>query len=433
MHIADNKSAGGIMQAIFSPAIALLNRISYTKKFTLLWLVSLVAISVVVYSLFVSLDRVIQPSQRELEGIALIKPIFRAVQFIQQHRVLSAELLGGNEAMRDRLAAKEKEAAEAFDAMEGKLPPSLASSESFRHIKTNWERLRKEGLGWTMAGNLAAHTGLIDQIWSFEVAAADEYALTLDQEIGTFYLIDTAINKLPRAFEHLGQIRAYGTGILARRQITEPQKIKLGALIAELETALKELKVNLDKTGRYNPALQSSISATFGSISDSAQQITDLVASDILTGRFATPPDNFLEIATVAIDNGYTQMYDSLLPTTEALIRARIARAENTLRVSVGTALLLFLAVVYLSVSIYYAIVGSIQSLARSARTFAGGDLNVRVKLGTRDELSLVGDSFNEMADGFNALLEARREDEARLRATIETAMDAVVQMDAEG
>ena len=126
---------GKTIQAVFSPAIALLNRMGYTRKFTLLWLISSVAITVVTYSLFVSLDRVIRPSQRELQGLVLIEPVSRTVQVIQLHRGLSTALLGGNETMRDRRAAKEREAAEAFKAMEGKQPSHLISSEGFRRIK----------------------------------------------------------------------------------------------------------------------------------------------------------------------------------------------------------------------------------------------------------------------------------------------------------
>ena len=55
-------------------------------------------------------------------------------------------LLGSNEAMRDMRAAKEKKAAEAFDALEERLPPVLRQSEDWRNIRANWESLRKDGL-----------------------------------------------------------------------------------------------------------------------------------------------------------------------------------------------------------------------------------------------------------------------------------------------
>ncbi len=428
------------MKTLFHPAIALLSRMGYTRKFTLLWLMSLVAVALVSYSLIASLARIIQPSQQELQGLALTEPISRTVQFIQRHRGTSAALLGGNEAMRGRRAENEKGAATVFKTMEGALPPELAANEEFLHIKAGWERLRKEGLHWTVAENFAAHTRLIEQIQLFEVFVADEYLLTLDPEITSSYLLDTAIIELPHVLEHLGQLRAYGTGILAERQITESQKVELKVMVSEFDHALTSLNIKLDKTGRYNPAVQKSLLAVRDGIAGSGRQITGLVASDILTGHFAMPPVAYLDMATAEIDKGYAQMHQVLLPTAKAHIEARIAHAENMLLIAVGSASLLFLLAGYFSVGMYYAIVGSIQSLVRSAHTFAEGNLHTRVKLGTRDELSQIGDSFNRMADGFSALLEARKqaelaliESQGKLHAVIETALDAVVQMDGTG
>ncbi|OGT00970.1 MAG: hypothetical protein A3F73_02530 [Gallionellales bacterium RIFCSPLOWO2_12_FULL_59_22] len=403
------------MQAIFTPAISLLNRLGYTKKFTLLWLLSLIAIAVVVYSLFVSLDRVIQPTHQELQGLAMIKPVTRTVQAVQLHRGISASLLGGNEAMRDKRAAQENIAAAAFAKMEKELPANLVSGKNFRLIRENWEHLREDGMKLSVFENFAMHTRLIAQIQEFEVLVADGYLLTLDPEHATYYLIDTALNKLPHALEHLGQLRAYGTGILSRKHLTENQKVELKVKMAELGTAIRNLDANLEKTGHYNPAAQASLQDTYEGIVKSAQQVTMHVTSDILSGRFSLPPGEFLDIATVAIDNGYAQLYDSLLPTVEILLKERIATAQNTLYTSTGIALLAFLLVVYLSASLYYAILGSIRSLGSSAHAFASGDLNTRIHLDTQDELSWVGDSFNEMADGFSALLEARKHAEESL------------------
>ncbi|MDO8294234.1 MAG: hypothetical protein Q7T29_15440, partial [Gallionella sp.] len=68
------------MKRVFFPAITLLNRMGYTKKFTLLWLVSLAAIAVLMYSLLVNLDRIIEPSEQRLEGLTLIEPVTRTMQ-----------------------------------------------------------------------------------------------------------------------------------------------------------------------------------------------------------------------------------------------------------------------------------------------------------------------------------------------------------------
>src|SRR3989338_4711940 len=356
MVMADKSGSRKLLQAFFAPAVAMMGRLNVAGKFILLGLMSLVAIAVVIYSLFASLDQVIGSSQRELQGLELIKPFPRAVQMLQQHRGLSAGLLGGDETVQDSRAGAESEATKALNEILGSFP-GMTSGEDFRHIRADWELLRKEGLDWTAAENHAAHTRLIDRIQSFEGMVADDYALILDPELSTYYLIDTIVNKLPHALEHFGQLRAYGTGILASKQATAQQEIELNTLIGGLDDALELLKTNLDKTGRYNPALQGLISAISTDITDSAQQITSLVASDIFTGHFATLPNDFFKLSTAAIDKSYTQLYETLLPTAETLLKARIARAENTLRISVGIAFLLFLLVAYFSIGIIRAII----------------------------------------------------------------------------
>ncbi len=409
--MADNSGIGKLVRPIFSPAITLLNRMGFTRKFVLLWLVSAVAVAVVVTGLFISLDQGVQVKQQELQGLTLIEPVSQTVQLIQRRRGISVGLLSGHEAMKDRLAAQEKEAADAFNAIEAKLPVRLASSEDFLNIKAAWQRLSKEGLHQTAEENFAAHTRLIGQIQLFEELITDDYALVSDRDIATSYLIDATIHKFPHALEHLGQLRAYGTGILVKKQITEHQKIKLNNMIAELRSVLYELLINIEKTGHYSPAVLESLDAAYAGIENSSQQIIDLVETDILGGNFVTPAEDFFDMSTAAIDRGYAQMHRVLLPAVRNLIETRIDKAEYTLYLSVGGALLLLIMMVYISISIYYAIIGSIKSLVHSAHAFAEGDLNQRVKLDAHDELSLIGDSFNVM-------IAARKQAEEKLRLT---------------
>ncbi len=404
------------MRALFSPAIALMNRLGYTRKFALLALISVVAFATVAYSFYGFLNEKARASQLELEGLTLIEPISRTVQLIQRHRGLSAIPRGNNWAVRGRLAANEKEVSTAFKVMEEKLPPGLTSGEDWLSIKKNWERLQKEGLNWTAQESFVALSRLVEQLLFFEVSVADQYALTLDPQLDTYYLIDTSINKLPDMLEHLGQISAYGIRILAEKKITKPDQTYLLSTIGKLNDALLPLNISLTKTGRYNPPIRSLLSTTSSEITGSLQQIVGIMTSDILTERFTTSPDNFFASTTLAIDGAYAQMYESLLPTAKSLIEARISRDNNTLRLSIGIAFLLLLTVAYFATGIYYSITGNIRSLDRTAHAFAKGNMSEHVHLDTHDELGQIGDSFNEMADGFDAMLAARKQAEQELR-----------------
>ncbi|HEY8098548.1 MAG TPA: EAL domain-containing protein [Methylobacter sp.] len=421
------------MKRLFSPAITLMNRLCYTWKFMVLWLIFLAAIAVVMLSLFESLNQVSRSSQLELEGIALIKPISITVQFMQQHRGLSAGFLGGIKDFRAARAAKLIETTTAFYALKNMLPAHLLLSEEWMGIETTWNRLQADGLNWTVDENFAVHTRLIDELLNFEMDIADEYTLTIDPDLDSSYLIDTAIWKLPRALERLGQVRAFGAGILAKKELSEYKKNTLITLIAQLDDTLKTLVINFDKTGRFNTQTQPQLSETSKDIIDSSHKIIDLVHSDILTGHFSESSKEFFKTTTDMINRNYAQIYDVLLPTARMLINERIERTNHKIRISIGTVSLLLLVAYYFFIGSYYAMKGSIQSLARSARIFAGGDLHERVSLNSNDELGQVADSFNEMADGFQALLTAHIEDENRLRAITDNARTIIFMKDISG
>jgi diguanylate cyclase (GGDEF)-like protein/PAS domain S-box-containing protein len=426
-------SISPLLRMLFLPAIRMTNRLGYTGKFVLLGLMSVVAMAVVVYSLYSSLDQVVHSSQRELAGRALLPYVSNTIRLLQQHRGRSAAILGGDSAMEKARAATAWETNAAFDAIYRHLPGRLIGNERFRLIVSGWESLRAEGMGWTAENNFASHTRLIGQMLLFMGTVADEYALTLDPDIDTYYLIDSTVIKLPMAIEQLGQLRAYGSGILAAKRVSTDQKVTVQTLIAGLANAQESLAFNLEKTGRYNPSIQGVLAASSREIGGSIDRVIQRVRSDILQEQFSLNPESFFALATEGIDTIYQLIDTTLAQTTDQLIQLRIARAQSALHGSLGIAAALFLLVVYFAVGIYLSILGSIQSLARSARAFADGDLQQRICLDTRDELTQVGESFNEMAQGLARLLVAQQENENLLRAIIGTALDAVVQMDHEG
>lgn len=405
-----------IIRLLFCPATALMKRLSLTARYVLLSLLLSIAVAVMLHSLYESLDHIIDTSYMELEGIALIKPLSKTVQAAQQHRGLSAAVLGGTESLIGRLAEKEKETVDAFDAAQKALPTSLTTDANWQSIKTDWNHILEQGLNLAVSDNFEAHTQLVANLLALEGAIADQYKLSLDSDIDSYYLIDTAIIKMQLALEHLGQIRAYGTGVLAKKQATMVQKAKFNMLIGALNNALIPLRSNLDKTGRYNPTLQEALVVTAASFSESSQEIIDQVNSNILNDRFAVVPEDFFSNATTAINGGYAQIYQAMLPQLEALLKARIVRAEKVLYLTIGVALLMFLGVIYSIIGSYIVSIDAIRSLAHSARIIASGDLHERVNLDTRNELKQVGDSFNAMAEGFRQLLEKLQESERRFR-----------------
>lgn len=382
-----------------------MNQFNYRRKFAFLGAISLIAIGVLIYSLFLSLNQVVTNSQQQLQGLSLITSISRATQTIQQHRGLSAGLLGGNKTMSSMRENKALDVFKNINNIENYFPSPMANNINWQSIINKWKIIINNGLSLSIAKNFTRHTELIEQLEFFKVLLADDYTLTFTTEIDTYYLIDTSINKLPKAMEQLAQIRDFGTSILARKHASILQRTELIVLIAKLEFSLQQLTVNLNKTANFNHNISPQLLVASSEITKSAQQIIKLVQRELLGKKYNIQPETFFSQVTEAIDKSYTEMYQILLPTTKSIISNRLQRATNRLYISVSISLILLSIVLYFVIGIYYSMRGSVQTLTHSLHAFADGDLQQRIQLNTQDELNHIGNSFNQLAEKITYLL----------------------------
>ncbi|MCE1242713.1 methyl-accepting chemotaxis protein [Oryzomicrobium sp.] len=393
------------MSLFLAPAVALMNRLRYGRKFAVIGVVALAAIAIVFAGLFIQLRQVITQSQLELEGIELLQPFGSVIQASQQHRGLSGGVLGGNGALKAKLDQRTADIARILGQLDGRLPPELRGSQRWASIQEQWQAIQGDGLSWVASENIAAHTRLIDSLLLMQTDAADHFRITVDPDMGSYYLLETAVVKLPSMLERLGQTRAQGTAILAKKQIVDAQKVSLGVLAAQVRETLRFLNFNLDKAAALNPRVRDTLLASAKDISAGAEEVVGLVSQDLLTGALNNDSTAFYEMVTKAIDKGYTQYFDTLLPTAQQLIRVRIRHAEETLAIAVAATVLLALLFSYLAAGVARAVGESIGTVADGARRIAAGDLGARVEVKSRDEMHAVGESFNQVADSFATLV----------------------------
>lgn len=419
-----------VFSTVFAPGIALTNRLSFARKFVALGFVALVAVCVTLYSLYVSLNQIVTSSRSELEGLVLMELHSRAIQLVQQHRGLYFSAKGGGAELETQRAAKEKEITAAYTTFQNRLLISARPPEIVLHTMADWDRIRTSGERSTPVDSFVAHTALIRDMLLMQTVLADDYGLTADPDLDAYYLAHISSTELLGALEQLGQMRAYGAGILGEKSATDNQLVHIGTLMTLLDDKLRALKTNIDKTARYNPALQEQLAAEYAVLEESAHRAVGIVNSEILTRRFATTQAEYLGVLTAIIDGGYARMYRALLPATHRLIDARIQRASNTLYTSAAIAALILVVVAYFMTAIYIATLGSVTALSQAAAAYAHGDMDVRVKLKTHDELVSIGESFNRMADELSKLMVARTDAAQHTQAILDNMVDALITID---
>ncbi len=418
---------------IITPAIWLIKHLNFAHKFLLLAIITLLSLATLSSELYFRLNKVISTSKLELTGLDLFPAIFKAVQLLQQYRGLSAGVLGGVTELEKLRQIKLDETVKAMKILENDLPANIAATAAWKKIHTDWQLILTQGMTWSLETNFNNNSDLIKQILTLLQDIADKYSLINHPDLETYYLLNTILHQLPDTQENLGQIRAFGTGILAKKQNTEFQRLHIHALVFQSKTAISTLHLNFDKTSRLNPLLKPILKVSFQELSTTSQHIFKLIDLNIIQNQYQTSAVDFFNLLTAAIDKTYKIQYQALIPTVRSLIRNRLTAAKNTLYCNLAIILSMLSLLLYFSIGIYLSIRNNIKYISKATEAFAHGDFNQRILIDSKSELNQIGESFNSMAAELNRLINIEKESTVRIQAIIDSALDALIQINEKG
>ncbi len=408
------------MQALFSPAIALMDRLHYRAKFLVLGAIGAVLVLVLLWSSLEHLTVDINVAVHEQQGLRVLKPLNRLMQSAQQHRGLSSGVLNGNDGMKDARTAKEQEVASILAEVDAILTPGLQADADWKSLHADWDDIRAQGLSWSATDNVKRHSQLIAKLRQFMVTVADTTELTLDPEIDTYYMMDTLVNKMPAMLEPLGITRAMGTGMLTRKEIAPEAKVALAATVGGMEQNLKQQNVNLAKVSQFAPYTAATLDAFSHQFTADCERIFGVVRSDILAEQFQTDPQAYFGDVTGVIDQGFKAMFETLMPQFEEQLQYRADRASRLRLIFSTLAVVVTVLCAYLALGMYFSVLHSVEVFSRGAGALAQGDLTARFDLKGRDELHVAAERFNRMAEALQALIGSFRGQVMNLRSAAE-------------
>jgi methyl-accepting chemotaxis protein len=393
------------MDALFAPAIGLMNRLRFPKKFALLGLVVVVNVVILLYSLVSVLNASIDYARREMDGIKAVIPVMKLVQATQQHRGLSSSVINGAADLEEKRKAKQGEVAALVAQVDAAISPAVRGGEAWKKIVGDWKDVEATGMEWTSAQSFKVHTDTIEDLLTFQINLADESGLVLDPDADSYYLMDAGVFKMPALFERLGRLRARGAGVLAQKKTTAQNRIDLGILEAEVTLLLKGTETSVRKVIRHAPSLDAKLTEAVSNLTDVSEKVLQVVSSDIIHEQFSTSAADYFKLATTAIDGGYKELYDTVYPALNQLLEERIVKAQRSRNLNLLVCLVAFVVLCYLMIGASIAISRNLAEMSSAAGRMADGDLRTPVSLRSDDELKDVANRLNEMVSAFNGVL----------------------------
>ncbi|HRF63007.1 MAG TPA: methyl-accepting chemotaxis protein [Candidatus Competibacter sp.] len=399
--------------------MSLLNQLKIWQKLALLVAALGVPIVLLVYLLVTEKNADIDFTRKEILGVQYLKPGRMLLQNLAEHRGMSNAYLNGDASFREKIAAKQNQLAEdikAMDAIDAQYGDTLDSRNSWQTIKTDWQNLSTHVFNLAAPDSFARHTAIIEKLLDLIFHISNTSNLALDPVVDSYSLMDIAVNRLPLLVEHLGQLRGIAAGIVARRQISGDDRIRLAKLVGQLTMTQKGIQSDINTTFEYNGSLKPVLENRWNTLT--AQMKAFLVIVEQLTHNeqvdTALSPSGIFAAGTQAIEAGFN-FYDATTPVLVGLLQDRATDLSKKEFTVLGGVLVCVALALLLAYGIIRIIVRSLQQARQVAENLAAGELDHTIVTANRDEIG--------------QLLEALETTQHKLRSVvgeISTATDTV-------
>jgi diguanylate cyclase (GGDEF)-like protein len=248
-----------------------------------------------------------QFTKTEIEGVQTIKTLYQALTDLQKIRGLSQIAHWGQHAMvkRELAELKQRFLARFQDAGWRNHARMFDLEKEARLIVTKARSLflldpsEKNGLEQLFD----AYSELITDILQLMQLAASHSNLILDPELDTYYLIDVLDLEIPYLAEAIGRVRGMGSGLLAKKEISQQEKEKLHAFHAAIQARMESIRNAQNIIFKTSAKLKNSLELL---PPDLNRVMAPLLEECLcIEGKIECPdmpPEDFFQLATRAID-----------------------------------------------------------------------------------------------------------------------------------
>jgi len=372
------------------PAVALMNRLSYPRKFALVSLVFAVPIALMMYLWLAEIHHRIAFARKERAGVEYVVPLSRLLARIE---LFDARIVQpAPPALVDESRAQVATAARNVAEVDARLGDRLDASEAWSSLESQITQMLVDRDPSTKPV-VAAIRALLSQV-------GDSSNLILDPDLDTYYLMEAVVTRLPAVLEYVGTV---GTGVLAVRDGEAGNEERRGAILARLGliranmTAIERgLRVAFEQSPSLERELEPRLTATGVAVITLAA-LVDQAGMGMTARPARIDPADALDVVTRTLDTVLDQAVADAA-ALDRLLDARIARLVHHRSMLLVVVVATVFVVVYLWLGFYFALTRAVDALDDVSKRMLSGEFTGPVVVESRDELRRVVQSFNDVA-----------------------------------
>ncbi len=392
----------------FSPSVAVLNKLKFTQKFALIFIIYLIPMVYFVFALITDDAKGVEHAKLERKGteyMIKIRPLF---EHMAQTRGMTNAYLHGKTELKEKIITKHalinKELA-ALANIDARLGKILHTTERVKRIQDNWNSLVQNALSMEKDKAFTAHTVIIEDVLELKEHILESSRLLLDPALDSNFMASSLSLRIPTLVENMGKLRGLGAGMIAAGNFTPKAHLEVMGFIQTIENANRMMMHGFNVVFENNMTARQKLTSLREKSNEATRQFIQLTKTKVLEAeKINMDAVDYFSKGTQAITANLA-LYDAVMPVLNNVLEKRINNSTSEMGLHLILSLLLLFTTLYLFSGFYRSLMGSINAVKAAVHTMAKGDLTKHVKLEAKDEMQLIATDMNMMIDKINALV----------------------------
>nr|WP_330214539.1 methyl-accepting chemotaxis protein [Pseudomonas sp. AM8] len=399
------------MKSLLYPAVALMNRLSFGLKFSLISVLFLLPMLATNYYLVRDSWREFQGTRVELQSLDLLGSslvLRRDLETLNNQVQINATLGQSGKAadLEGKISALEQSV---LARLQG-LNPMAAEPEQIAAFEGKRDELITAFQAQQQESSLQSKSALIGKLLNkaqmLSQIIASQSGLSRDPQSDLRQLSELITSVTPQVTQTLGEGRAMGAYSLGQGFLNSSSSTRFDELLQQLEKLQGEYALKLqDVLGSSNAAhaaLDSLAKASNASLKHGSELFEEQV---VMAETLDAPWQGFYDSASQLMEHTY-QLDDATLTFLGQQLEQRLAQNRTHMVVLVSALTAVFLLIFYLYAGFYASTRTTLRRLGAMMDKVAAGDMTVTFVAQSRDELGDLGQVFNGTVAKIHDLIE---------------------------
>ena len=399
------------MKSLLYPAVALMNRLSFGMKFSLISVLFLIPMLVTNFYLVRDSYREFQGTRVELQSIdllgsslALRRDLETLNNLVQINVTLGQSGKAGNvestiSALEQSLLARlqglsamasDPEQIAVFEAKRDEMIAAFKAQQAESSVQS------KSG----MIGKLLGSAQIFSQI------IASQAGLSRDTQSDMRQLTELITTVTPAVTQLLGEGRAMGAFSLGQGFLNSASSTRFDELLAQIEKLQGEYGLKLQDALGSSKAARESLTAQADISQSTLKKAIELFEEQVvMADTLDAPWQGFYDQVTGLMGQTY-QLNEATLKFLETQLQQRLEQNRTHMVLQAVALSVVFILIFYLYGGFYASTRTTLKNLGAMMDKVAAGDMTVTFNANSRDELGELGEVFNATVKKIHDLIE---------------------------